>query len=90
MNRGITLIEYNLLKLPKRISFSTGKVVSYTYTASGQKLRMSSSTGEVRDYLTVSEYVNGQFAFMNTPQGRLYSPGVYEYFHKDHLGNIRA
>ncbi|QMW02853.1 DUF6443 domain-containing protein [Spirosoma foliorum] len=89
LNRGITDIQYNLLKLPKQISFSTGKVVSYTYTATGQKLRMSSSTGQIRDYLAESENLNGQFDCLYTPEGRAFSGG-YEYYHKDHLGNIRA
>ncbi|GAB2560176.1 DUF6443 domain-containing protein [Spirosoma areae] len=90
LNRGITTIQYNLLKLPKQISFSTGKVVSFTYTASGQKLRMSTSTGEVRDYLPHAEFVNGAFGHQMTPEGRAYAPGIYEYAYADHLGSIRA
>ncbi|GAB2580257.1 hypothetical protein [Spirosoma areae] len=90
LNRGITTIQYNILKLPKQISFSTGKVVSFTYTASGQKLRMSTSTGLTRDYLPHAEFVNGAFGHQTTPEGRAYAPGIYEYAYADHLGSLRA
>jgi len=70
-----------------------GKVVSYTYTAAGEKLRMATSTGETRDYRTQTEYLNGQLVYQQTPEGRVVvggSVGRHEYFHTDYLGNIRA
>jgi hypothetical protein len=45
LNRGISLIEYNLLKLPRRVtvagsSTATSTTVTYSYEANGQKLNM--------------------------------------------------
>ncbi|GAB4044466.1 DUF6443 domain-containing protein [Spirosoma litoris] len=95
-NRGITEIQYNPLKLPRKISFGSGttvtKTVSYTYTASGQKLRMSTSTGEVRDYIGPFQYLNSAPFEVTHEEGRVLpgSTNGYEYFLRDHLGNVRA
>lgn len=54
---------------------------------------MSTNQGSSRDYLTDFEAVNQGFGHMITPEGRLVPGrdlGRYEYFHQDHLGNIRA
>ena len=94
-NRDIDEIVYNHLKLPRRITFTSGKVVSYTYTAAGQKLRMAvtpagGGVGEVRDYAGPFQYLNGNLFELQTAEGR-YTPATgYEYFHRDHLGNVRV
>lgn len=93
LNRGISQIQYNVVKLPKQITFSSGKVVSFTYTATGQKLRMAVNDGTWRDYLPHSEHVNGQFGHMLTPEGRVLpgcTSGCFEYFYKDYQGNVRV
>lgn len=93
-NRGIDEIVYNHLKLPRRVTFTSGTVVSYTYTATGQKLRMQLTpaggrVGEVRDHGPF-QYLNGNLFEIQTPEGR-YTPATgYEYFHRDHLGNVRV
>ena len=39
LNKGISLIKYNVLNLPEKISFADGKEISYVYSASGEKLQ---------------------------------------------------
>ena len=38
-NEGITLIEYNHLNLPTKVTFNTGSTIEWLYDASGRKLR---------------------------------------------------
>jgi RHS repeat-associated protein len=92
LNRNITLIEYNHFKLPRRVTFSTGKVVTYQYDATGQKLQMSLTGAgtESRDYLGPFQYLNGALFEIGHEEGRYTPTGGYEYFHKDHLSNVRA
>ncbi len=94
LNRGITQIDYNLLKLPRQITFTSGKVVSYTYSASGQKLRMSVTNGETRDYVGPFQYLNNTLFDVANDEGRAVPDGAngyrFEYFHHDHLGNVRV
>ncbi len=94
MNRGISLISYNLLKLPQTLTISS-RTVSYSYSASGQKLRMSNSApAQVRDYIGPFQYLNGILFEVSHGEGRVAVDAAgnyrYEYFHRDHLGNIRA
>ena len=39
LNSGIENIEYNILNLPKLITFANGGTIRYTYSATGEKLR---------------------------------------------------
>ncbi len=39
LNIGIENIEYNVLNLPKLITFANGGTIRYTYSATGEKLR---------------------------------------------------
>ena len=39
LNSGIENIEYNVLNLPKLITFANGGTIRYTYSATGEKLR---------------------------------------------------
>ena len=39
LNNGIENIEYNVLNLPKLITFANGGTIRYTYSATGEKLR---------------------------------------------------
>jgi RHS repeat-associated protein len=90
LNRGITDIRYNLLKLPRQLTFSSGKVVQYQYDANGRKLKMSVSGGDVRDYVGPFQYLNNALFEIGHEEGRHSPSGGYEYFHKDHLGNVRV
>lgn len=89
---GITNIDYNILNLPRLITkSSTGETLVFTYDAMGNKLRKQFGS-QVTDYVGGIQYSNGAIDFIATEEGRMV-PGTsysYEYFLKDHLGNIRA
>ncbi len=99
-NKGISLIEYNILNLPKRIVYQTGYEISYLYTASGQKLTKIVNTGstiETTNYAGNFVYDNsGAIEYFSMEEGRMTpvsgQPGQYqpEYFLTDHLGNVRV
>ena len=38
LNKNISKIEYNLLNLPTKLSFTDGSIISYSYDAEGTKL----------------------------------------------------
>lgn len=88
--KGITNIDYNYLNLPVSV---TGPNVSYTYDATGKKLRKQSAAGTV-DYLDGIQYkTNGQIDFIQTEEGvARNNTGTYSYEYNlsDHLGNVRA
>ena len=44
----------------------------------------------VRDYVGPFEYVNGALSEIHTEEGRWTPAGGYEYFIRDHLGNVRS
>ncbi len=79
--KSITAIAYNHLNLPSRITRSVGGVVSYTYTASGQKLTASfPASGTVvakkYDYVGGLVYANNQLEFIPTAEGRVLPPAT--------------
>ncbi|OOQ58313.1 hypothetical protein BC343_11810 [Mucilaginibacter pedocola] len=94
--KGVTGIVYNLVNLPKTVTFS-GSTINYTYDASGAKLRRVSTAGPG----TTTEYIDGiQYTgntttidFIQTEEGQAFREGAsynYEYFLADHLGNTRV
>jgi hypothetical protein len=93
--KGVGL-TYNLLNLPQAVS-KTGLSMSYTYDASGQKLRKVSSQTGTNDYISGIQYatINSAYVvdFVPTEEGRAKrkSDGTYyyEYDLTDHLGNVR-
>ncbi len=112
VNKHIINILYNYLNLPFNINFSsqinnpTSFSVSFTYTASGEKIAKKvydSSTGTTTCKTT---YYFGGFEYNNslldentftldniqTPQGRIRVANnyAYDYFLQDHLGNNRV
>ena len=58
-NKGISIIEYNYLKLPKKFTFSNGKTINTQYSASGKKLKETAFNGDVMDYVGNVIYKNG-------------------------------
>lgn len=92
--KGITGISYNLLNLPQTI---TGKNTTYTYDATGQKLRRVLGT-DITDYINGIQYDNSSgstaIAFIQTEEGRALPKDAstynYEYTLTDHLGNSRV
>lgn len=88
---GITKIEYNYLNLPVKFTKGTENL-KYRYNALGQKLSKELGTART-DYVDGIQYKNGTIEFIQTEEGRMRPNGssfIYEYFLKDHLGNIRA
>jgi RHS repeat-associated protein len=88
--RGIN-IGYNSLNLPA--SITGNQTITYTYDATGRKLRKVSNTTGTSDYVDVIHYENNALAFIQTEEGRAIKSGAdynYEYTLKDHLGNNRV
>lgn len=88
LNKDITLIDYNFLRLPKELTLTSSRWLKYHYTASGQKLRKQNSTGEVWDYVGEFVYKNSSIHQITHEEGRI-ANGKYEYNYTDHLGNLR-
>ena len=101
-NKQIDYIDYNHLNLPTRIAFrGASDYLTYTYDASGTKLRQTIKEGSAAqrftDYAAGLLYQEDQLQFVPTPEGRLLPPALadnaggwaYEYHYKDHLGNLR-
>jgi RHS repeat-associated protein len=88
LNKGISLIEYNYMKLHKKITFSDGRVINFQYDASGKKLKETASNGDVMDYTSNVIYKNNVLYQIVHGEGRIVN-GTYEYDIADHLGNLR-
>jgi RHS repeat-associated protein len=86
-NKGISLIEYNYLKLPKRI-VKGGVNILYQYDASGKKLKETTGS-QVTDYVGNKIYKNNVLYQLGHDEGRIVNE-IYEYQIKDHLGNLRV
>jgi RHS repeat-associated protein len=87
----ITSTTYNLLNLPQTVTRTSGNLV-YTYDASGTKLKKVAG-GITREYVDGIEYNGGTLELLAMEEGRAIPNGAgynYEYYLKDHLGNIRA
>lgn len=81
-------ITYNVLNLPSTV---TGQSLSYTYDATGNKLKKISGN-TVTDYIDGIVYSGGAIQFIQTEQGIARKNGTsysYEYNLTDHLGNVR-
>jgi RHS repeat-associated protein len=86
-NKGISLIEYNYLKLPKRI-VQNGVTTLIQYDAMGKKLKETIGT-QVTDYVGNKIYKANILYQIAHDEGRIIG-GEYEYHIKDHLGNLRV
>ena len=73
--KGISSIDYNYLNLPQTIHKSGGDV-SYTYSASGQKLNADFGNGKTYDYVAGLVYAGNQLEFIPTAEGRVLPPGL--------------
>ncbi|NLR82131.1 DUF6443 domain-containing protein [Chitinophaga eiseniae] len=104
LNKGITQISYNHLNLPVLIKINGKGTISYLYDASGNKLRkiVTDSTSSqpkttTTDYIGAYVYENDTLQFAGHEEGRLRvtcrtgqpASWNYDYFVKDHLGNVR-
>ncbi|MFY0255832.1 DUF6443 domain-containing protein [Chitinophaga sp. 30R24] len=104
LNKGITSINYNYLNLPENIVVNGKGTITYQYDATGAKLKktVTDNTG-TQPRITVTDYIGGfvyqqdSLQFLAHEEGRirpLFKEGhpvsfVYDYFEKDHLGNVR-
>ncbi len=95
-NKGIVNVEYNILNLPEKIEFADGKYIQNYYDAAGVKYKKKVDYILHEDYTNYSGgfiYQNGELKEMQHAEGRLVKTGTsfqYEYYLKDHLGNIRT
>ena len=103
-NKNITSITYNHLNLPELITITGKGTIRYLYDAAGSKLRktvvdnsVTPAKTTVTDYLPSCEFKNDSLQFVSHEEGRIrtvFKAGspigyVYDYFEKDHLGNVR-
>jgi RHS repeat-associated protein len=96
-NKAIGNIHYNHLNLPDSISVTNKGTIKYTYDAGGSKLKKISTEGSVvtTTLYMFGNYVNDTLQFVEHEEGRVRfrqadSTLQYDYFEKDHLGNIRV
>lgn len=104
-NKNINSITYNHLNLPQTITVTGKGTIEYIYDAGGNKLQKKVTEGTTvttTDYLSGFVYRNDTLQFTGHEEGRIryakkyYYTGDsayewhYDYFYKDHLGNIRA
>jgi len=103
-NKGVTSITYSRLNKPEIITTGQG-YIAYTYDAAGNRLRKkvhtnASNQDDIYDYIGNFVYKNDVLEYMLTGEGRARpvpgpSPNYptkfqYDYFVKDHLGNVRS
>ena len=98
LNKDITA-NYNQLNLPELIKKSTGESVKYDYDADGAKLasQIFNANGKLVksiDYISDIVYENNKIIFIKNDEGRAVpddkgSGWNYQFFIKDHLGNVR-
>jgi len=104
-NKKISSISYNYLNLPSVTTVTGKGTVTFTYDAAGNKLKKTTVDNTVTPskttttlYLGGAVYQNDTLQFMTHEEGRIrptrdasnnITGFIYDYFLKDHLGNIR-
>ncbi|PUZ19334.1 hypothetical protein DCM91_20690 [Chitinophaga costaii] len=103
-NKAISTIAYNHLNLPQLVTITGKGTVQFVYSAAGDKLRkivtdntVSPAKITTTDYISGIVYQNDTLQFIPHEEGRVrlvlktgQAPQyVFDYFLKDHLGNIR-
>jgi YD repeat-containing protein len=96
LDKEISKISYNYLNLPDTVLLTgTNRRVTYQYDAEGNKVRevlVNGGTTVTRDYIGEFVFVNNAIDYLIHEEGRVaYESGTprYEFFVKDHLGNVR-
>lgn len=94
LNKNIFDIQYNFLNLPRRITFGDGSNISYSYDATGKKLRtvhQAGDTSTTTDYCGSVIYENGIAKTLLVEGGYVsFSDNKYHYYIQDHQGNNRV
>ena len=102
-NKGITEIKYNHLNLPKQIIITGKGSIDFVYDAAGNKLKkIVHETGKpdkTTTYIGGFVYEDDALQFVSHEEGRIRYKAdgatadntfLFDYFIKDHLGNIRV
>jgi RHS repeat-associated protein len=96
-NKDITGIAYNYMNLPSVVTITAKGSIEYIYDAAGNKLKKivheTGKTDKTTLYL-FGTYQDDILQFLPQEEGRIrYKVGdgsfAYDYFIKDHLGNVR-
>ena len=94
-NKGILQIQYNLLNLPSKTTFSDQGYINYQYSASGMKQMV---WGSAPGQGSKSQFYLGNYVYGNGVKQLLVDGGYvtfsgttpqYHFYVKDHLGNNR-
>ncbi len=103
-NKAISQITYNPLNLPVQITVTGKGTITYAYDAAGIKHRKTvqeqvgaSTKTTITDYIAGNIYQGDTLQQIGHEEGRIramYATGqpvryYYDYFVKDHLGNVR-
>ena len=94
LNKDISFIRYNYLNLPDSIAVTGKGNIKYVYDAAGIKLKKITTEGSTitTTLYLFGNYVNDTLQFLPFEDGRIRLKNgqfYYDYFHKDHLGNVR-
>jgi hypothetical protein len=98
---GVFAVEYNHLNLPRKVTYSNGNWIEWTYDANGTKLKKTTSAGDTKHYINGIEYDGTVIEAIYHAEGRASLQGStyrYEYTLRDHpevnsgqaLGNSRV
>ncbi len=98
LNKGIQTIEYNVMNLVRKVTFTNSSTILFTYNAAGQMLRRQETISGVvttTDFVDGFYYVNSMLNYLATSEGRVdYTNSTnswnYVYNIQDHLGNVRV
>ena len=94
LNKNICKIEYGCLNLPRKIVYTNGDSVVYTYDAGGVKHKAAYHIGGAThtvEYFGNAVYEDGEMTRWLMPDGYItVADGKFHYFVKDHQGNIRV
>ena len=94
LNKNISNIQYNCLNLPRKVTFTDGSTIEYTYAADGTKLRTKhviNGTTTTTDYCGNVIYENGVQKLLLTEAGYVtLADSKYHYYLQDHQGNNRV
>ena len=91
--RGLTAAQYNILNLPRRLTFGTAGTLDILYDAGGTKRAQTHTGGTRRDYVAGIDYLGTAVEAIYHAEGRALKVGSvwrYEYVLRDHLGNTRV
>lgn len=92
-DNNLTAVTYNYLNLPSGLNAGAA-AVSYTYDATGNKLRKQVASANINnEYIGGIQYEGGALKYVFTEEGRVVRNSAtsyaYEYTLTDHLGNGR-